>query len=501
MRAKTNKQTPIILTAVMIALTAASLPSINGGVSYAQEATELKSHRGPFIRGRVLVGFRRNVDVSRAEQLMTLLGAKKSKELSSAGVHVVNLAEGVDEEFFLQAFKAQPDVEFAELDRVYAPEEMAPDDPEYSVQWHLSTISAPAAWSTTTGSQDVTVAILDTGVDPSHPDLAGKLVPGWNTYDDNSETADVYGHGTAVAGTAAALSNNSEGVSSIAWGCAIMPIRISDSSGYGFSSTIASGLIWAADHGARVANISYAVSTSSTVSSAAQYFQSKGGVVTVSAGNNATFDSTADNPTVLTISGSSTTDSLASWSNTGNNIDLTAPGTSIRTTNRGGGYGWWSGTSFSAPVVAGVAALLISANPALSSAQVQTLLKQSAQDLGTPGWDSSFGAGRVNAAAAVALAVNTPPTTDDPPTIVITSPASGFKAKGQVSVTVSVTDDYGVEKVQLYVDGVLTSTSTSSPFTTQWNPKKASRGAHTLVCKAYDTGGNITSSSAITVYK
>src|SRR5207244_2289774 len=120
--------------------------------------------------------------------------------------------------------------------------------------------------------------------------------------DNNSDTHDVYGHGTAVAGTAAACSNNGVGVASIAWGCKIMPIRISDPQGYATDSTIASALTWAADHGARVANISFgSIGMFSAVSTAAQYFQSRGGVVTTSAGNAAEVLTYADNPYMLTV--------------------------------------------------------------------------------------------------------------------------------------------------------------------------------------------------------
>src|SRR5438093_6643264 len=160
------------------------------------------------------------------------------------------------------------------------------------------------------------------------------------------------------------------------------------------------GLIWAADRGARVANMSYQVSDSLTVKSAAQYFQSKGGVVTIAAGNDASFDPTSDNPYVLTVGATNSTDTLAGFSTTGNQLGLTAPGISIQTTNRGSGYATWSGTSFSAPIAAGVAALVISANPSLAAAQVQNVIKQSADDLGSAGWDSSYGWGRVNAARA-----------------------------------------------------------------------------------------------------
>ena len=127
----------------------------------------------------------------------------------------------------------------------------------------------PAAWDTRTGG-GVTIAILDSGVDTTHPDLEAQLVPGWNAYDNNSDTSDVFGHGTQVAGTAAAAGNNSIGVAGVAFGAKIMPIRVTDTSGMGYASSMANGLTWAADKGARAANLSFqGVSGSSTVLSAA----------------------------------------------------------------------------------------------------------------------------------------------------------------------------------------------------------------------------------------
>src|SRR5204863_8960077 len=109
--------------------------------------------------------------------------------------------------------------------------DVIPNDPYYTNwEWHLQKISAPTAWNVTTGS-NIIIAIIDTGVNPSHPDLASKLVAGWNFYSNNSDTSDVYGHGTAVAGTAAAVSKNGLGVTSVCWGCWIMPIRVGDNSG------------------------------------------------------------------------------------------------------------------------------------------------------------------------------------------------------------------------------------------------------------------------------
>lgn len=123
-------------------------------------------------------------------------------------------------------------------------------------------------------------------MDSTHPDLTAQIVPGWNTFENTSNSADVTGHGTIVASVAAAAGNNGIGVASVAYGSKIMPIRVTDAAGTAYTSTIASGLTWAADHGARVANVRFqGASASATVSSAAQYMRSKGGVVVGSSGN------------------------------------------------------------------------------------------------------------------------------------------------------------------------------------------------------------------------
>ncbi len=567
--------------------------------STSQAYSPKKKHQtnGKFVPGRVLVQFHSETLSLRRVDVIAEEGANDTGEISGTGVHIVDLPAGADEEAYVNAFQSRSEVEFAELDRVLPPAGIVPNDPWYPNEWHLSKISASDAWSTTIGSPSVTVAILDTGVEGTHPDLGGNLVPGWNIYNNNSDTSDVVGHGTAVAGTVSALSNNGSGVASIAWGCRLMPIRISDLSGNAAYSDAASGLTWAADHGARVANISYIMSDSSTVTSAARYFQSKGGVVTISAGNYSTFDPSADNPYVLTVSGITGSDVIWPSSNTGNNVDLCAP-YYVYTTIKGGGYSGVSGTSVSAPIVAGVAALVISANPNLTGSQVQDILKQSADDLGPASWDSSYGWGRVDAARAIVLAGGSPPPPIDttaptvsissptagatvsttllvqvaasdnvgvtsvslsvdgvllgsdtaapytfswdtttasngthtltalasdaaantssvssvvnvsnaapdniPPTISIISPSDGTAVSGNVSALVNATDNVGVVKVDLFVDGALVSTATSQPFTNRWNSRKAASGAHTLRCNAYDARGNTGASTPVTVYK
>src|SRR6185437_470444 len=153
-----------------------------------------------------------------------------------------------------------------------------------------------------------------------------------------------------VAGVVAALGNNSMGVAGVAFNARLMPIRVTDTSGYASISALASGLTYAADHGARVANMSFAVQSYSSVISAAQYFMNKGGVVMNSAGNYGTLDSTAPSNALVSVSATTSSDTLASWSSYGPYVDVSAPGVSIWTTTMGGGYGAVSGTSFSSPL-------------------------------------------------------------------------------------------------------------------------------------------------------
>ena len=485
-----NRRLRKVLTIQLLGILIASCSEIIPGASQVQAQPKSARSVSRFVAGRILVKYKNERPVH-AYGLMNAEGAREEREIPGSGVRVVELAAGTDEEAFLKALQQEPDVEFAELDELIPPAEMTPNDPSYGSQWHLPMIQTPAAWSTTSGTPNVTIAIIDTGVDPIHPDLQSKLVPGWNFYDNNADSSDVYGHGTAVAGSAAASSNNGLGVASVAWGCQIMPIRISDPSGFGSLSAMANALTWAADHGARVANISYQVTESSTVQSAAQYFQSKGGVVTIAAGNDASFATASDNPYVLTVGATTSADALAAFSTRGNNLDIAAPGLNIQTTSRGSGYSSWSGTSFSAPIAAGVAALVISANPVLRGAQVQNVLKQSADDLGSTGWDSSYGWGRLNAARAVDLAMRTVGSDDDiAPLVNITSLADGGAIAGAVNVQTVASDNIGITSFTFNVDGVARVTA-AGQCNFLWNTTDDRDGAHVISVTATDAAGNM----------
>lgn len=230
--------------------------------------------------GRLLVQPRPGLSDSELDGVLRPHGGRAVGKIDGIGVHIVELPPQASEKAVEALLKHNKHLKFVERDRLVEAAGFA-NDTYYANAWHLPKVQADAAWDLSTGA-GVVIAVLDSGVDGAHPDLAGKLVPGWNLLDNNANTADVNGHGTAVAGAAAAATNNGAGVAAIAGDAMIMPVRIADANAYAYWSTVAKGLTWAADNGADVVNISYnGVSGSSTVQSAARYLQGKGGVTEI----------------------------------------------------------------------------------------------------------------------------------------------------------------------------------------------------------------------------
>jgi thermitase len=464
---------------------------ISPGNSFAQ--------KGPtkWADGELLVGMRAGVSNEWASGLFKAHGATLLEEISQLNVHRIRVAPAALEAVE-RALSKRPEVKFVERNGVLELNTV-PNDPMYPSEWHLDKVGVPSAWEITRGTSSVIVAVVDTGVDASHPDLANKVIPGYNAYNNNNDTSDVYGHGTKVAGIIAAESNNGFGVSSIAWMNPIMPIRITDSSLAVYYSVVANGIIWAVDHGAKVINASIAdVAGSSTVGSAANYARNKGAVVVAAAGNCGCFDSTPENPYIISVGATDGADNVASFSSRGNYVDVAAPGVGIYTTTSGGGYGAPSGTSMASPITAGVVALMMSANPSLKPAQVESLLEATADDFGPAGYDTDYGYGRVNAYRAVAAAAtNSPPPDATAPVANITSPSDGSSVSAGVSVSVSATDNVGVTRVDLYVDGSFFSSDATAPYSFFWNTSAVGNGPHSLTAVAFDAAGNIGTSPAV----
>src|ERR1051326_6885063 len=250
MKRKNPRALKLTCVVALLALTAITLIGRRQNV-HAKNQVNVQQSADQFVPGRVLVKFHDDILPAHARNIIAALGARDAGEIPNIGFHILDLPFQASEKAFVERFQAQAEVEFAELDHLQLLAGM-PNDPYYGSEWHLTKINAPTAWNSTTGGNSVIIAILDTGVDGTHPDLGSKLVPGWNFYDNNADTSDVNGHGTAVAGTVAAATNNGVGVAAVAWNCQLMPVQVASAEGWTSDSALATGVTWAADHGARV---------------------------------------------------------------------------------------------------------------------------------------------------------------------------------------------------------------------------------------------------------
>ncbi len=280
-------------------------------------------------------------------------------------------------------------------------------DPYEPQQWALPAAGFPAAWGTTTGV-GVTVAVIDTGVRKTHQDLVGAVLPGVDLVTGSGDGSnDQNGHGTHVAGIIAARRNGVGGVGG-APGAKILPIRVLDGNGSGFTSNVAQGIIYAADHGARVANLSLGGSTPSPdMQQAIQYAVAKHTVVLAAAGNYAQSGNAVTYPgaypEAIAVAATDQSNNHAVFSNFGSYVDIAAPGVGIVSSYgiADNAYAQMSGTSMATPYAAAATALIVAAHPNFTVAQVTATLESTATDLGAPGVDPYFGHGLINPAMAL----------------------------------------------------------------------------------------------------
>lgn len=339
------------------------------------------------------------------------------------GMELVKFDPNVRADATLESLRHNPNVLYVEPNYVekLSPEAVGqpapvsaraegPNDPMFAQQYAHQVSNSVAGWQINQGSDKVVLAIVDTGVDLKHPDLAAKIVPGRDIVDGDDEAMDGHYHGTHCAGIAAAMTNNGVGVAGFAPNVKIMPVRVLDSNGSGTSADVAAGIIWAADHGANVISMSLGSSMNSAVKEeAVKYALSKDIVVVAAMGNRGDNSMTFPGAQagVIAVGATDNADKRASFSQYGKWISVSAPGVGILSTfptyNTSGkkDYGSISGTSMATPAVAGVVALIRSQFPTMNREQVRAQLEHSVDDLGAPGFDDYYGFGRINVAKAL----------------------------------------------------------------------------------------------------
>ncbi len=467
--------------------------------THAQEVKKIEVQAAP---DEILVKFKPGATERIKNSVRRAFGLTKKDELTQIGVEVLKTTP-VNRDHIAEALNKRPEVQFAQLNFITKPA-IVPNDTNYSTQWHLPDISADRAWDVAKAT-GILIGMCDTGVNQV-PDLAPVLRTdlGWNAVDGSSNFSDPIGHGTGTAGAAAAATNNALGVAGVAWGAQIIPVRVSNlSDGSAYTSDIAKCINYSADHGAKAINASYGVAGDSTINSAGLYAQSKGALLTISAGNSGLDPGWSNLPGIIAVSAMDTLNNPATFTNFGNFIDVAAPGASIYTTKNDGNYWYTAGTSFSAPIAAGVIGLIFGAKPSLTAAQAQDILFKNSDDLGISGWDKYFGWGRVNALRTVDAALGLAPDTTAP-IVSITNPITNSTVSGQsVSISTQASDNFGVTKEELYIDNALIGTTTwffsggTASFT--WDSRTVPNGSHTIIAKAYDGADNAGTSTSVII--
>ncbi|MDB5099701.1 MAG: peptidase [Cyanobacteria bacterium RYN_339] len=335
----------------------------------------------------------------------------------------VDVADATKRADMMSTMQADPAIEFVEPD--YRLHTFAtPTDPSYAQQWDMAKIQLGPALDLTPGAASIIVASVDSGVDYTHPELAGQVIKGYDYANNDADPIDDNGHGTHTAGTMAAATNNGQGVAGVAGGCKVLAVKVMDSTGSGNTSGIISGITYATSHGAKVINLSLGgPQASQALHTAIQQAVNAGVVVVAAAGNDGSTTSNypAAYPEVISVGATDKNDARATFSTYGSTLAIAAPGTSILSTYKGGLYKSLDGTSMASPHVAGVAALVRSLHPDWTVAQVRTALVNS----GDPctGFTGSPGVKRLNALKALQYGGTTTPPAPTPAPTVTPAPA------------------------------------------------------------------------------
>lgn len=350
------------------------------------------------------VDFIREPEAEELDQIMRDIKGRVIKKLNS--IYIFH-SEAMETPDMLKYFNQRTNIEYAEPNYILIQNELnVPNDVLYleNYQWNLPLIGTEQGWKITRGVEDVTIAVIDTGVDLEHPDLKNRIMKGINVLDEAAGPNDDNGHGTHVAGIIASETNNHEGGAGMTWFNKIMPVKAMGAEGYGTTFDIAKGIIWAVDHGADIINMSLGnYQPSRVLEEAVKYAYEKDVVMVSAAGNDGSDQPTfpSSYPEVLSVAAVDYDGKRASFSNFGDYIDISAPGVYIPSTYFKGEYAALSGTSMAAPHVAGLAALLKSANPDLSNKQIMDIIQTTAVDLGAQGKDTDYGNGLIDVNSAL----------------------------------------------------------------------------------------------------
>ncbi|AOM13798.1 S8 family peptidase [Bacillus thuringiensis] len=368
------------------------------GFFSATLTTQAKTQPNGYVPNQLIVKFKNPPSLQNIQDFHKSVGATILSKDDTLGFEVVQFKKGSVTEK-IKEYKNNPDVEYAEPN-YYFHALWTPNDPAFNKQYGLTQIQAPEAWDTQRSDSNVKIAIVDTGVQGTHPDLSSKIIYGHDYVSDDNISNDGNGHGTHCAGIAAAITNNKKGMAGVAPQASIYAVRVLDNQGSGTLDNVAKGIKEAADSGVKVISLSLGAPNGGTaLQQAIQYAWNKGAVIVAAAGNDG--DTTPNYPAyydnVISVASTDQNDEKSYFSTYGNWVDVAAPGSNIYSTYKGSTYRTLSGTSMATPHVAGIAALL--ANKGYTNYQIRQIIEETADKL--PGTENYWKNGRVNAYKAV----------------------------------------------------------------------------------------------------
>ncbi|MGE3728410.1 MAG: S8 family serine peptidase [Candidatus Sericytochromatia bacterium] len=371
--------------------------------------SEQNFQAGDQVPGRFIVKFK-DLTEAQSEQERSLLGVNLVGYIQrSENIQLLECQDLSQAESVYGQLQANPHVEFVEPDSIVSMVQSAPpalypiNDPLLKFQYAHVKAQSQQGWALAKEGkglgENTIIAIADTGVDGSHPDLKDKIIPGYSALAGKVENADTQGHGTHCAGIAAATTNNLIGIAGFAPKAKIMPIRILNDNGLGTLAGVSAGITYATNHAASVISMSFASPVrSAAIEKAMNYALSKNTVLVAAMGNsgNGTINYPAAYPGIIAVGATDASDQRAAFSEYGSHISVLAPGVNIVSTLPGNKYIGWNGTSMATPAVAGVAALVKSVLPNLTPSQVKYLIEKASDDMGAKGFDTYYGYGRIN---------------------------------------------------------------------------------------------------------
>jgi len=446
----------VVCSMIMLAVPASALVDSNSGDILEKSTDVQKTEK--YVPGEILVKFKPGLSDKEVNNINAKHGTSVLYTSPYAGFKTLKVPKTKTVEEMAEIYSKNPNVEYAVPNYLmYAT--TAPNDPYYKYQWNFNSpygINVERAWDISSG-EGVVVAVIDTGVKKTAPDLADtEFVSGYDFVNDDTDPTDDNGHGTHVTGTIAQSTGNGIGVAGVAYGCTIMPVKVLDASGSGSLDQLIDGISYAHDNGAQVISMSLGFPPSvkaddlEPLGDGIHSAYSEGIVIVAAAGNDAT--STVCYPAAyeecIAVGATRYDGTRAYYSNYGSALDIMAPGGDMRVDQNKDGYKdgvlqntfnpstglfsyyFYQGTSMATPHVSGVAALLI-ADGVTGPENVREALQSTAKDRGTPGWDSGYGYGIVDAYKALTYQATPEPT-------------------GPISID-TVTMDYTAKKVRNYM--------------------------------------------------